>query len=372
MNDPDAIRVLHAVKLLSAGGVERLRISIFEHLGPPEFAHRLICTEVTDEWARQRVEELGVQIIETGPVRSVLAPKRYLQAWTVARAWKPAIFHGAIIEGYALAVIAGTLAGVRTRILEETSGPGGRSPRANRLVSALGARATVCLGVSRAVADYLQSVGISPDKIRTIYNGAPELRPIDQQERNTLRRELGWSPDDLVVGTVSRLDDEVKRVSDLITALSIVSDARLRLLIVGEGPDRPALERLAASVADKSDIRFVGHHVDLAPLYGSMDIFALASAREAFGLAIVEAMNAGLPVVATTAGGIPEVVAHGETGLLALPRRPDLLAEHLSNLAASSELRATMGDRGRTRAKRFSEARYVQEIESLYRELLEV
>ena len=103
-----------------------------------------------------------------------------------------------------------------------------------------------------------------------------------------------------------------------------------------------------------------------------MDIFVHAAASEAFGLVLVEAMLASLPVVATRVGGIPGIVVDGETGLLIDPGQPGQLASAIEKLAAQPALRATMGTAGRDRALAdFSDARYVQDIENLYRGVIE-
>lgn len=364
------IRVLHSIKLLSAGGVERLRMSIFQYLGLPDFEHRLICTEVTDPWARERVRQLGIQVYETGPVRSILSPGRYWHGARIARSWRPDIIHGAIIEGYTLAVVSGRLSRTRSIVMEETSGPGGRGRKATLLVRALAHEASVCIAVSNAVALHLQSIGVPPRKIQTIYNGVAQLSDVGIGQRASLRDSLGWAPADVIVGTVSRLDDAVKRVSDLIDAVGIshAHGIPLRLLIVGDGSDRARLEEMAASKAPGA-VRFVGQQSNLAPLYGAMDIFALASAREAFGMVLVEAMQAGLPVVATRVGGIPEIVVNNETGFLVPQRRPTELAARLRMLAADPWLRRRMGQAAKVRALAFSEVQYVEKVERLYREL---
>lgn len=117
-------------------------------------------------------------------------------------------------------------------------------------------------------------------------------------------------------------------------------------------------------------MHFVGYQANPQPYYALMDVFALASASEAFGLVLVEAMFAGLPVVATRVGGIPTVVAEGETGLLVDPGDPLALANALLKLERSRSLRHDMGAKGRIRAlTRFSAERYVADVDRLYQKL---
>ena len=138
--------------------------------------------------------------------------------------------------------------------------------------------------------------------------------------RQVLRRKLGWSPDDVVVTYVSRLAPE-KNVGYLADALAIVAARRpeVRILLVGDGPSRPALEQQIGAFA-----RFAGYRrgEDLADHYAASDIFAFSSLTETFGNVVLEAMASGLPVVALRAGGVGETVQSGTTGILLEPSEP--------------------------------------------------
>jgi glycosyltransferase involved in cell wall biosynthesis len=139
------------------------------------------------------------------------------------------------------------------------------------------------------------------------------FRP-DRPARDVIRRSLGFNPDDVVIGHVSRIAAE-KNIGYLGEALERVEAARpnVRVLIVGDGPARPALEARLGAAA-----RFAGYRSgdDLADHYAAADIFAFASLTETFGNVIIEAMASGLPVVAVRAGGPGDTVRPGETGLL--------------------------------------------------------
>jgi glycosyltransferase involved in cell wall biosynthesis len=117
-------------------------------------------------------------------------------------------------------------------------------------------------------------------------------------------------------------------------------------------------------------VHFAGYQGETRPYYELMDVFALASAYEAFGLVLVEAMFAGLPIVATRVGGIPTVVAEDETGYLVAPRSPPALAARLIELALDPAMRHAMGTKGRARARaEFRAERYVRDVDSLYQRL---
>jgi glycosyltransferase involved in cell wall biosynthesis len=159
--------------------------------------------------------------------------------------------------------------------------------------------------------------------------------------RVDIRRALGWAPDDLVISYVSRIAPE-KNVEYLAEVLAIVASRcpQVRLLLVGDGPARPALERRIGSFA-----HFAGYRQgeDLADHYAASDIFAFSSLTETFGNVVLEAMASGLPVVAVRAGGVGETVQSGTTGLLVEPSDPpERMAAVLVSLIENSARRLTM------------------------------
>jgi glycosyltransferase involved in cell wall biosynthesis len=185
-------------------------------------------------------------------------------------------------------------------------------------------------------------------------------------------KSLGIKPDDFIIGSCGRLVDEHKRFSDLIRALSLVRRQyqNAKLLIVGKGPDEPMLRNLAVELGVSDNVLFTGYQSETRPYYEVMDVFALASAHEAFGLVLVEAMYADLPIVATRVGGIPMVVKDGETGFLVEPKAPAELADRFMELIKNTALRKSMGLRGHERAvAHFGAERYVREFDELYQRL---
>jgi glycosyltransferase involved in cell wall biosynthesis len=167
------------------------------------------------------------------------------------------------------------------------------------------------------------------------------------------RRELGLQDDGAVVGTVCRLVEPKKGLSILLQAMSELK-RRLRkppcqLLIVGDGPARETLEALRDRLELSEWVVFTGTRRDIPRVLHAMDAFVLPSLYEGFGIAILEAMAAAKPVVATTVGGIPEFVVPGDTGLLVEPGHATALAEAIERLLCEPERARQMGIRGRER-----------------------
>jgi glycosyltransferase involved in cell wall biosynthesis len=241
-------------------------------------------------------------------------------------------------------VFAAKLAGAPIVWLEHnTTLPGDATLR--RMIG----QADYIVTVSKAIRN--QFVGLAPGaegKISVIHNGVDMGRFHPDAEAGRKKRQaLGWDEDALVVGTVSRLSPE-KGVEHFVGAAGAVRDGLpgARFLVVGDGPERAALERRA----DAATVRFVGAQTDVADWLNAMDIFVMPSEAEAFGLAVVEAMGCELPVVASDVGGLREVVAEGETGVRVPPGDAEAIARAVLALARDAEKRRAFGQAGRARA----------------------
>jgi len=174
-----------------------------------------------------------------------------------------------------------------------------------------------------------------------------------------------------VVGTACRLVP-LKGLAHLIDAMALLRGdlPALRLEIAGSGPQRAALEAQVRRAGLDDRVTFLGWQGDLARVFPRWDIFCLPSLEEAFGIAALEAMAAGLPVVASAVGGLPELVDHDRTGHLVPAGNAASLARSLRQLAEDPALRAAMGAAGRRRARDlFSSERMVADISCIYERL---
>lgn len=366
-NQPDRLRVLHCLPWLTSGGVERRRLELARRLDVKRFHQRIVCLHARDDFLRE-FENAGV-VVDVLDLPFGLRALGRLAA--IARSWRPHIVHGAVFEGNLMATSASLVAGGRL-ILEETGHTTRRSWRGTLLFRTLAARADVCVGVSPAVVDYLRDVAHIPQrKARLIMNGisAPKV-PVEK--RSQIRKELSIPDDALVIGSIGRLSNWHKRFTDLILALSLLRKAhpKAHLLIVGTGSDRGMLEAKRDELGLSENITFSGYQSDVGRMLSVMDIFALASEAESFGLVLVEAMFAKLPVVATRSFGIPSIVLDGETGYLVPVGEPPAIAAAVSCLIESPELRVQLGNAGFERARaKFGGERYVADVEQLYESL---
>lgn len=216
------------------------------------------------------------------------------------------------------------------------------------------------VAVGRSVKQALiDNEGIPGRKIEIILNGIDTDRfAPSPATREKVRAELGVGPRGYLVLMVARLDP----IKDHLTAIRACTRAAdvvpgLRLVLVGDGPERPAIEAFVREHRLEGLVELLGTRSDVARLLPAADTLLLTSVSEGIPLTVIEAMAAGLPVVSTDVGSVADVVSHGVTGLLAPARDDATLADHLARLGRAPVLRVAMGDQGRARAvAEFSEA----------------
>jgi glycosyltransferase involved in cell wall biosynthesis len=197
-----------------------------------------------------------------------------------------------------------------------------------------------------------------------------ELFHPDRSGRETVRQALGFTPEDIVVGHVSRLAPE-KNIDYLAAALSIVAEARpnSRLLFVGDGPAKQGLEAKMGPHAKFAGYRSGG---DLADHYAASDIFAFASVTETFGNVVLEAMASGLPVVAIRAGGVGDIVISGSNGLLMEPGDPPAkFADAVIQIIDDPSLRRELAESARSYAISQTWAAIMGGLRDRYRAIVE-
>jgi glycosyltransferase involved in cell wall biosynthesis len=226
------------------------------------------------------------------------------------------------------------------------------------------------VAVSPGVRDWLLTARVPADRIRVIRCGI---------DLNTLgdalgaREFLGLERTDWVIGNIARADPVKDQMALLEAAIPMMlSDSPVKLAIIGEGPERERLQARVRSAGVGQQVVLPGRIPDARSLMPAFDVFALSSRVEGVPLALLEAMAAHRPVVATRVGGIPDVVENGESGLLVPPGSPGPLAEAIARVRARPELAERLGAAGRLRVEQMYDVNKTGgEMADLYRELLD-
>jgi glycosyltransferase involved in cell wall biosynthesis len=223
---------------------------------------------------------------------------------------------------------------------------------------------------SRAVCDFYLAQGIDQNKVVLIPNGiVPGAAPT--VNRATLLQQFDVPPDAQVLGFVGRLWVQ-KRVRDVIWATEVLRNIKpnLFLLIIGDGPERESILEFTRKIQLMHRVRFLGQRDDVPQLLSAMDILVQPSQFEGMPNSVMEAMNVGLPVVASDIPGTNELVVDGETGLLYPTGDTKALAIRLNRLLDDSVLRARLGQAGQCRVREeFSVVKMVDAHLRLYRRL---
>lgn len=220
--------------------------------------------------------------------------------------------------------------------------------------------------VSAELKQHLVAEGFSDDRVGVIYNGV-DVGPMPSPElRRAWRRELNIPDGTVAIGTIARLDT-VKDFGTMIRSVAGAAQrAPVQLLIIGDGAERQALEREAQACGAPGLIRFLGHRDDARQLLAACDVYANSSISEGISLTILEAMAAGLPIVATAVGGTPEII-DASCARLVPPRDPAVMSAAFELLAVDLDLRTSLGTAARRRVEeRFTLDRMVREYRDVY------
>jgi sugar transferase (PEP-CTERM/EpsH1 system associated) len=326
------------------GGMENGLVNLVNHIDPQQVRHTIICMTNATEF-RDRIAAPNVGIVEIGknPYGRDFAAQR--RVYAALRTLKPDVLHTRNLTGLD-AVVPGFLARVPARLHGEhgrdMTDPDGTNKKFILLkkLHAPFIQRWVC--VSQDLAKSLvEHVNIPTAQITHICNGVDLSRFSRPPAREPI---AGFSEgDEIVFGTVGRLQD-VKEQWLLIEALVHLKKltpnaARVRVVIVGDGPMRARLEQAIADTGAQSQVLLAGPSNDVPSWLKKFDVFCLPSRAEGISNTILEAMASGLPVLATRVGGNPELVVHGQTGTLVPHSDVAALAGAMAQLINDADLR---------------------------------
>jgi len=247
------------------------------------------------------------------------------------------------------------------------------NPKRRLICQVLGRFTDISLTISRSVRNHIaEQCRLPLEQFKINYVGIDCSRYQCGRPKDFVRRELGLPLDKPVVGIVARLDHWGKGHQELFPALAKVRrQYPVHALVVGGGRKQEEVQKKAVEMGLGDIVHFVGIRHDIPDMLAAMDIFTIPSHSEGLCRALLEAMAAGLPVIASKVGGMVEVVQHEENGLLIPPRDPEALAQALLRLLADPDWAKTLGQKAQAHVRKyFSLDRMSREINEVYDELV--
>ena len=382
MIDDRRLRVMYPASL-TPGGAERQMLLLTEHLPPERFEVSFVLLGGVTEMARE-AQRLGATVHTLGaprraglskPVFAARAARRVGAYIGLCRRERYDVVDAWLYHGYGLAAVTRPVSRVPVLIAGRRSLSAYKAGFGfvDRTIDAIARRsADIIVANSRAVAeDVGRREGVDPGRIRIIRNGVVLPPPSDETGRLAARLALGIGPDGPVVGCIGTFKPG-KGQTRVVTAMAALARRRpdAWLIFVGDGAERAAVERQARD-AGLDRARFTGPVPDARTLYDGFDLVVSASDAEGLPNVLLEAAAAGRPIVATAAGGTPEIVIDGETGLLVPVGDLDGLGRALGRLLDDGDLAARLGGAAREHvARTFGLERFVTETAALYEEMV--
>jgi glycosyltransferase involved in cell wall biosynthesis len=363
------IRILEVLATLKRAGAERMAVSLARRLDPSRFETAVVSLfDAFPGGFEPELESADIPVRHLGK-RPGLDLRMIPRLRGVFKDFRPDIIHThSYVLRYTLPASPGLPAAAMVHTVHNLAER--ESDFTGRLIHRLAfGRRVAAVAIGEVVArSYRELYGAEPAAM--IRNGIDTAAFQQPGLRRHWRSGHGFVEGDFLVVSAARLDPQ-KNPLGLITAFAgaFASQPHAHLLLAGDGSLRAECEKQAAALGLAARVHFLGATRDIAAVLAASDVFALASHWEGTPLAVIEAMAAGLPVVATAAGGVPELVVDGLTALLAPVGGMDAFAIQLARLGRDARLREMMGQAGRLRSAEFGLDAMVSAYASLFERL---
>jgi sugar transferase (PEP-CTERM/EpsH1 system associated) len=361
------IRILHVLHAFSAGGLENGVVNIINR-SPEHLVHELCLLSHGGEFIQRLNRPVIYHELNR---RAGNDPRLIFRLQKLFRSRDFDIIHTrnwSAFDGILAACLTPGPIVIHGEHGRDISDPSGMKHHRNMARRALAFRTKKFVAVSKDLYRWLQlTVRVPQSKLEFIPNGVDTDRFYPARDLE-FRRQLGIEDDEFVVGTIARLDP-VKNHEGLINAVRFLNSGarKVRLIIVGEGPNRPNVESALKCLDSRPGPLLLGYRGDVDRLYRTFDLFVLNSFAEGMSNTLLEAMASGLPIVCTSVGGNTELVADGHRGRTVRPGDDAALAESMREYLVSPEIRARHAHNARQFVMEcFSLDRMVEKYVSLY------
>jgi glycosyltransferase involved in cell wall biosynthesis len=367
------IRVLLVTVGLEVGGTEGQLMEIADRLDPKRFIVT-VCGLKGEGAIAGEMRRRGIKVVTLNG-RGKMDARVFLRFLSLVRAEQPDVIHSFLPLANYVGMTVGRMLRISVLIASYRDVEQGRTRIrvwADRLVVRLAQATTCCSDAVRGFA--MERFGGEKTKYVTIHNGIDVER--FHRASTMTKSGLGLREGIATVGTVCRLEEPTKGLAILLKAIAQLkhrlNTPPFQLLLVGEGPSAEALRGLSEELSLSEVVVFAGLRCDVEQILPLIDLFVLPSLCEGFGIALVEAMAAGCPVVATAVGGIPEVVQSERVGILVPAGDPQALTDALADLLNNRSKARALGSGGqRWVARKFAVSTMVHQHENLYEQLLQ-
>lgn len=366
------LKILHVLDSLNVGGMERVVINVANGLDPTRFEQAVCCISRLGTAAHLLNANVQQFDMGKGDERALLMP------WQIAkliRRERPDLIHTQSWAG-----MDGVIARTLTRQGKLVHSEHGRNlpyihhePTKRKVVRRIAYElADAVFVVSEEMRQYFcRETGFARERMRVIHNGV-DVTEIERADARGVREEFGLAATDFVVGTVARFQ-ETKDLPTLVRAFAQLRQRQpqAKLLLIGDGAERQRLQQLAEELRVATAVIITGIRHDVPRLLRALDAFALSSLSEGLPISVLEALAAGLPVVATSVGMLPELLREGENGFLVAPSDFAALAQRLELLATERDLAHRLGVAGKQTVEcDYSLAAMLRRYEELYLSLV--
>jgi glycosyltransferase involved in cell wall biosynthesis len=362
-----------------SGGAEKHIYLLAKNLVKDGYCVKVVCSNYKklDEWCIEMKRD-GIEIIRL-KVSHKHDPRHYFQLKKILRKNGPDLLHLHLWNPGSCRYAFWAGGKKRTEIITTEHDPFPLHGLKKRFKQNALNKTVHTITVSEA--NYRQMLEWYPElknRMSVIHNGIDldafdkELMHFTTQEKQKIRSQLfGVKPEDTVILTIAALHPR-KGIRYLLMAMQKIVEQKnsAKLVIIGEGPEKKELEKLAQKLKISANVRFLGHQESIPKILKSSEMFVLPSVKEAFGLVLLEAMAAQLPIVATGVGGIPEIIDDRKNGLLAEPKDSDALAERILTLLNNKPLRDKLAFLGHHKVKQFDVTAMVEKTKKVYAEIL--
>jgi len=367
---PERLRILHLTAPAPFGGLERVVAALAR--GHQAGGHEVHVAAILapDEQSHPFLRALDGSGARMHPL--FVRPRAYWNDWLrvarLCRALEPHVVHSHSVRTDVIAARAAAHQGRATlTTVHGASLQGGKSSLYEWLQLRSYRRFDAVVAVSAALHGQLAGDGPAGDRARLIPNAWPDWG--EALPRAQARRALGLPAEGFVLGWVARMIP-VKGGDVFLAALERLKELDAHVAIIGDGPSREALQQRARALQLADRIHFLGGREGAGRLLSAFDLFVMSSRSEGMPIVIFEAVSAGVPIVATRVGGIPEMLREGEA-LLVAPEDPDALAEAIDAARSAPECARQRAERARrTVRERFAQGPWLERYEATYREIV--